>query len=202
MFTRGMPSLVQTFCNIWPKFDAAAVCASAVWPSKRIVPIMPSTVSGLTKHDAPSAGVVPSCRTRHWSARLTLNCEYMAPPKVATVLPRRACSGGIVAGADHDARALVAAGNDRPMRGPIIARASGGISARTPPSIASARAMSAPLKSRPRSDGLIGAASTRISTSAGPGTGSATSATVSSTCPPARTVDCICFICVVPHAPQ
>ena len=41
--------------SIWPRLDAAAVCTSAVWPSRRIVSTMPSAVSGLTKHDAPSA---------------------------------------------------------------------------------------------------------------------------------------------------
>ena len=57
MLTRPMPSLRQILLSIWPRFEAAAVCTSALWPSRRIVSTMPSAVSGLTKQDAPSAGV-------------------------------------------------------------------------------------------------------------------------------------------------
>src|SRR4030095_5606875 len=53
---------------------------------------MPSEVSGLTKHEAPAAAVVPSGRTRHWPAFRQRYCEYIAPPKMATVLPRSACA--------------------------------------------------------------------------------------------------------------
>ena len=36
------------------------MCTNAVWPSRRMVSTMPSDVSGLTKDDAPSAGVAPA----------------------------------------------------------------------------------------------------------------------------------------------
>ena len=68
MLTRSTRSLMQMRLSIWPRLDAAAVCTSALWPSRRIVSTMPSAVSGLTKHDAPSAGVVPGGSTRHCSA--------------------------------------------------------------------------------------------------------------------------------------
>ncbi len=60
MLTRPIPSARHSRFSIWPRFDAAAVCTSAVWPSRRIVPTRPSTVSGFTKHDAPSTAVTPS----------------------------------------------------------------------------------------------------------------------------------------------
>ena len=59
MLTSPTPSARQILFSICPRFDAAAVCTSAVWFSRRIVSTMPSAVSGLTKHDAPSAAVVP-----------------------------------------------------------------------------------------------------------------------------------------------
>jgi hypothetical protein len=65
MFTSGTSSARQIFTSIWPRFDAAAVWTSAVWPSIRIVSTMLKAVSGLTKHDAPSRGSVPSGSTRH-----------------------------------------------------------------------------------------------------------------------------------------
>ena len=65
MFTSGTPSARQMRTNICPRFDAAAVCTRAVWPSMRITSTMLNAVSGLTKHDAPSAGLVPSGSTRH-----------------------------------------------------------------------------------------------------------------------------------------
>ena len=58
--TRPMPSARQRRLSICPRFDAAAVCTSARWPSRRIVSVIPSAVSGLTKHDAPSAALVPA----------------------------------------------------------------------------------------------------------------------------------------------
>src|SRR5437899_12908608 len=55
---------------------------------------MPSAVSGLTKQEAPSAGVVPGGNTRHCTALMQRYCEYMAPPRIATVLPISACPAG------------------------------------------------------------------------------------------------------------
>ena len=57
-FTSGMPSFAQARTSICPSWEAAAVWTMAVWPSSLIVSIMPSTVSGLTKAEAPSAGLV------------------------------------------------------------------------------------------------------------------------------------------------
>ena len=55
MLTRPMPSSRQILFSIWPRFEAAAVWTSALWPSRFMVSIMPSAVSGLTNHEAPSA---------------------------------------------------------------------------------------------------------------------------------------------------
>ena len=60
ILTRPMPSLRQILLSIWPRFEAAAVWISALWPSRFIVSVMPSAVSGLTNHEAPSAAVVPA----------------------------------------------------------------------------------------------------------------------------------------------
>ena len=59
MLTSFTPSAMQMRLSIWPRLEAAAVCTSALWPSRRIVSTMPSAVSGLTKQEAPSAGVAP-----------------------------------------------------------------------------------------------------------------------------------------------
>jgi hypothetical protein len=55
-----------------------------------MVSVMPSAVNGLTKQEAPSAGVVPSGSTSTSRARATRYCAYMAPPSSATVLPSSA----------------------------------------------------------------------------------------------------------------
>ena len=80
MFTSWMPSFKQILFSIWPRFDAAAVWTSAVWPSRRIVSIMPRAVSGLTKQDAPSAAVVPagSCRQSAAFTRAVLRVHRAA----------------------------------------------------------------------------------------------------------------------------
>ena len=94
MFTRPTLSLRQILLSICPRLEAAAVCTSALCPSARMVATMPSAVSGLTKQEAPSAGVVPGGRTRHCTALMQRYCEYMAPPRMATVLPSSACAAG------------------------------------------------------------------------------------------------------------
>src|SRR5258705_13856436 len=48
---------------------------------------MPSAVSGLTKHEAPSAGVMPAGNGRHSITLRQRDCAYMAPPIMGTVLP-------------------------------------------------------------------------------------------------------------------
>src|SRR5450432_2398186 len=52
-----------------------------------MVSVMPSAVSGLTKHDAPSASVAPAGSGRHSLTRRQRYCAYIAPPIIATVLP-------------------------------------------------------------------------------------------------------------------
>src|SRR5450755_2983469 len=52
-----------------------------------MVSVMPSAVSGLTKHDAPSAAVVPAASGRHSLTLRQRYCAYIAPPIIATVLP-------------------------------------------------------------------------------------------------------------------
>ena len=59
-----------------------------------MVATMPRAVRGLTKQEAPSAGVVPGGKTRHCTALMRRYWEYMAPPTMATVLPSSACAAG------------------------------------------------------------------------------------------------------------
>ncbi len=92
MFTRAMPSARHKRFSICPRLDAAAVCTNALCPSRRIVPTMPKAVSGLTKHEAPSAAVVPGGNTKHWFTLTHRYWEYMAPPSTATFLPISACA--------------------------------------------------------------------------------------------------------------
>src|SRR6266699_4523726 len=177
ILTRPMPSLRQILLSIWPRLDAAAVCTSALWPSRRMVSVMPSAVSGLTKHEAPSAGVTPAGSGRHSLTFRQRYCAYMAPPIMATVLP-------ISAFAASDEPVLITTpapslptGIDSSSR-PAIAfiAASGTFAVTTGASLvpeAFADVMSAAPTSSPRSEGLIGEASTRttISSSAGSGVG-------------------------------
>src|SRR6266404_2889113 len=87
ILTRPMPSLRQILLSICPRLDAAAVCTKALWPSRRMVSVMPSAVNGLTKQEAPSAGVMPAGSWRHSETLRQRYCEYIAPPIMATVLP-------------------------------------------------------------------------------------------------------------------
>src|SRR3982074_3933228 len=52
-----------------------------------MVSVMPSAVSGLTKQEAPSAGVMPAGSGRHSVTFRQRYCAYIAPPIIATVLP-------------------------------------------------------------------------------------------------------------------
>src|SRR5260370_42314832 len=87
ILTRPRPSLRQSLLSICPRLDAAAVCTRALWPSRRMVSVMPSAVSGLTKQEAPSAGVMPAGSGRHSAAFRQRFCAYLATPLLATVLP-------------------------------------------------------------------------------------------------------------------
>ena len=107
-----MLSLLHSLLSIWPRFDAAAVCTSALWPSSFIVSTMPMAVSGLTKHDAPSAGVVPGGSSRHCAALMTRYCEYIAPPRIATVLPTSFCAASDVPAATTTPAPSLPTGSD------------------------------------------------------------------------------------------
>ncbi len=63
------------------------MCTSALWFSRRMVSVMPSAVSGLTNHDAPSAAVVPAGNSMTSRTFMVRYCEYIAPPIIETVLP-------------------------------------------------------------------------------------------------------------------
>ena len=73
MFTSCTPSAKQMRFSIWPRFDAAAVCTRAVWPSIRMFSTMHSAVSGFTKQEAPCAAVVPSSSSMHMNAAAARN---------------------------------------------------------------------------------------------------------------------------------
>src|SRR5258708_32690998 len=77
----------QMLFSIWPRLEAAAVCTSAVWPSRFMVSVMPSAVSGLTNHEAPSAALVPAGSGWQSVAFSRRYCAYIAPPTIDTVLP-------------------------------------------------------------------------------------------------------------------
>ena len=193
MLTRPMPSLRQMRLSIWPRLEAAAVCTSALWPSRRIVSTMPSAVSGFTKQDAPSAGRVPSGSTRHWSALMVRYCAYIAPPSTATVLPSRACAGADAPAATTTPAPSLPTGRDCPTRAAMLFMSRSGMRAVTtglagvPATLAVP--MSAAPKSSPMSDGLIGVASMRTTTSSGAGAGVSTLISDSSSSPSGLTRD-------------
>ena len=181
--------------SIWPRFEAAAVCTRAVWFSSRMVSTMPSTVIGLTNEDAPSAAWCPRAAAGTRRGGHARYCAYIAPPATATVLPSSAwrrqtsrrrprCRRPRCPPASACRRALrarmAAAGSGTVTTGPVGRAA------------ATAAVTSAPASSRPRSEGLIGAASTRTSTSSGPGAGTSTVSRDSSTVWSGLTSDCSC----------
>src|ERR1700732_378794 len=152
-----------------------------------MVSVMPSAVSGLTKQEAPSAGVIPAGSGRHSIIFRQRYCEYIAPPITATVLPISAFAASddpvltttpapsLPTGIDSSSRPAMA----------LIA-ASGTFAVITGASLvpdALAVDISAAPTRRPRSDGLIGEASTRTTTSSGPGSGTGTLASDSSSSP-------------------
>ena len=184
MLTRSMPSSMQTFCSITPRFDAAAVWTSAVWPSSRIVSTIPRTVSGLTKQEAPCSGVVPSRSTRHCSTPTTRNCAYISRASSATVFPSSAWAASFEPASTTTPAPSLPAAIGWSKRSASAGSTCAGIGAVTTglSGVPDSRAwlMSAGPISSPRSDGLIGAASTRTTTSSGPGAGVSTSASESS----------------------
>ena len=136
-----------------------------------MVSTMPSAVSGLTKHDAPSAGVAPSGRIRHCPTLTQRYCEYMAPPKSATVLPSSACAAPDDPAATTTPAPSLPTGIDWSTRPAMLFIRLSGMRAVTiglaavPEAVAVL--MSAAPNSSPRSEGLIGVASTRTTTSSG-----------------------------------
>jgi hypothetical protein len=120
MLTSATPSARQTRLSIRPRLDEAAVCTSAVWPSRRIVSTMPSAVSRVTNDDAPSAGVAPAGSTRHWSAAMQRYCAYIAPPSTETVLPGSTCAASDEPAATTTPAPSLPTGIDASMR-PAIA---------------------------------------------------------------------------------
>src|ERR1700720_2741390 len=143
-----------------------------------MVSVMASAVSGLTKQEAPSAALVPGGNGRHSLTRSVRYCAYIAPPIIATVRPINAFAASddpvltttpapsLPTGIDSSSRAAMA----------LIA-ASGTFAVTTGASLvpdAFAVVMSAAPTSSPRSDGLIGEASTRTTTSSAAGSGTGT----------------------------
>jgi hypothetical protein len=63
ILTVGISSFWQSLTNIWPRFDAAAVCTSPECPSRRMVSVIPRAVTGLTEDGAPSRAMAPLGRT-------------------------------------------------------------------------------------------------------------------------------------------
>src|SRR5262245_22547349 len=132
---------------------------------------MPSAVSGLTKQDAPSAGVVPAGRTRQCDALTVRYCVYMAPPRMATVFPIKPWAAGEAPARTTTPAPSLPTGigwSRRPATAFIAADGTVAVTtglAGVPDAFAVVR--SAPPNRSPWSDGLIGAASTRTTTSSG-----------------------------------
>src|SRR5882757_5939198 len=130
-----------------------------------MVSTIPRAVNGLTKDDAPSLAVVPSGKTRHAAASTTRYCEYIAPPAMPTVLPRRAWAAGDDPAATTVPAPSLPTGSDLSSRTANAFRApspSGAVTTgRSGGPVTVALAMAAPAVSRPRSEGLIGEASIR-----------------------------------------
>src|ERR1700674_1655388 len=143
-----------------------------------MVSVMPSAVNGLTKQEAPSAGVMPAGSGRHSETLRQRYCEYIAPPIMATVLPISALAASDDPVLMTTPAPSLPTGIDSSSR-PAIARiaASGTLAVTTGESLVPdtfAVDMSAAPTSSPRSDGLIGEASVRTTTSSGPGSGTGT----------------------------
>src|SRR6202051_1383767 len=152
-----------------------------------MVSSIPRAVKGLTKDDAPSFAADPSGRTRQVEASTTRYWVYIAPPAIPTLLPKRACA------ADDDPAATTAPAPSLRAGSGLSTRAERPAKARSPNNAVTmgrsgvpatvAVVMSAPAIRTPRSDGLIGEASTRTNTSLAAGVGTATSCSESSSVP-------------------
>src|ERR1700704_4222975 len=142
-----------------------------------MVSSIPRAVNGLTNDDAPSLAVAPDGKRSHAAASTTRYCEYIAPPAIPTVFPSSACA------ADDWPAATTVPAPSLPTGSGFSIRAERPASAPAPnDAVTTGRSgvpatvavvMSAPAIRTPKSDGLIGEASTRTNTSlvAGVGTG-------------------------------
>ena len=134
-----------------------------------MVSSIPRAVNGLTNDDAPSLAVAPSGKTRHADASTARYCVYIAPPAIPTVFPSRACA------ADDDPAATTVPAPSLPTGSGLSTRAESPARAPAPnDAVTTGRSgvpatvavvMSAPAMRTPKSDGLIGEASTRTNTS-------------------------------------
>src|ERR1700753_3765041 len=152
-----------------------------------MVSSIPSVVRGLTKDDAPSLAVAPSGTTTHAEASTPGYWAYIAPPAIPTTFPRRACAAGddpaattvpapsLPTGSDWSTRADSASNTFAPSGAVTIGRSG------VPDTVAAVR--SAAGTRTPRSDGVIGEASTRTNTSWAAGVGTGTSRRESSSVP-------------------
>src|SRR5271156_2599086 len=152
-----------------------------------MVSTIPSAVRGLTKDEAPSLAVVPSGRTRHAAASTARYCAYIEPPAIATVFPRSAWA------VEDDPAATPLPAPSLPTGSDLSTRAESArsvsfvsdavITGRSGVPATCAVVMSAPARRSPKSDGLMGEASTRTNTWLAEGTGVGTSCSDSSSMP-------------------
>ena len=132
--------------------------------------------------------MTPSGSSRHWRHVRRSGTASTSPRRAApTVLPSSACAAADEPAATTVPAALVA--DRQRLAEPAGQAPQPGRRDRCGDDrvVAACRRtcavlMSAPPNSRPRSDGLIGAASTRTSTSSGPGVGTSTCATTARAC--------------------
>src|SRR5271156_1256391 len=156
-----------------------------------MVSSIPRAVKGLTNDDAPSFAVAPSGKTRQVEASTTRYWVYIAPPAIPTLLPKRACA------ADDDPAATTVPAPSLPTGSDLSTRAESPPTAPAPNDAVTmgrsgvpatvAVVMSAPAIRTPRSDGLIGEASTRTNTSLAAGGGTRAPAPGRPRVPRART---------------
>ena len=161
------------------------MCTNAVWFSILMVSTMPRAVSGLTKHDAPCAAVVPSFITKQLAAGTHRYCEYIAPPATPIVLPTM--SSAPAPAAITTPAPSFPAGSGLSTLAAIAGIIASGTSMLTTasspdPAVVIVETSAGP-NNKPRSEGLIGVASTLISTSPSLGCGIGTDTIESSNFP-------------------
>src|SRR5215475_3358551 len=124
---------------------------------------MPSAVSGLTNHEAPSAAVVPAGRGWQSVAFSSRYCAYIAPPIIDTVLPSSACAASdelaLITVPAPSLPTGIAWSRRAAMKDSACSGTLAEILMAAPLPEALAVLMSAGPSSKPRSDGLIGVAS-------------------------------------------